>query len=159
MGEPPVRVSMAIETILLAVGGQDEKRLDDLVGTVTEVAEPTGASVVVAHVFDEDEFDSVQRRLKDRAEEDPLQPDQVAGRLSSIRGIVDAFDAAGIRPEVRGAVGERAPTVVALAEEVGADRVVIGGRARSPAGKAVFGSTAQEILLTAPCPVTFVRSD
>ena len=149
---------MAIDTILLAVGGSDERRLEQLVEAVAEVAEPTGASVVVAHVFDEEEFESVRRRLKDRPAEEPLGPDQVARRLSSVRGIVDAFEAAGIRPEVRGAVGDRGPTVVALAEEHGADRVVIGGRSRSPAGKAVFGSTAQEILLSSPCPVTFVRS-
>ncbi|MDX1746824.1 MAG: universal stress protein, partial [Halobacteriales archaeon] len=59
----------------------------------------------------------------------------------------------------RGAVGERGETVVEIATEVGADRIVIGGRSRSPTGKAVFGSTAQEILLSAPCPVTFVRGD
>jgi nucleotide-binding universal stress UspA family protein len=47
--------------------------------------------------------------------------------------------------------------VVALAEELDADLVIVGGRTRSPAGKAVFGSTAQEILLESPCPVTFVR--
>lgn len=48
---------------------------------------------------------------------------------------------------------------VALAEEIDADLVVIGGRRRSPTGKAVFGSIAQEVLLNAPCPVTFVRGD
>jgi len=44
-----------------------------------------------------------------------------------------------------------------LAAEVDADLVVVSGRKRTPTGKAVFGSTAQTVLLDAPCPVTFVR--
>jgi len=150
---------MAIETILLAVGANDERRIDQLGEAVADVAVPTGARVVVAHVFEDDEFDRTSTRLKDRQDEDPLEPDQVAERHATVRGLVEILQAAGLKPEIRGAVGDRAPTVVGLAEEYGADRVVIGGRERSPAGKAVFGSTAQEILLTAPCPVTFVRSD
>jgi nucleotide-binding universal stress UspA family protein len=46
-----------------------------------------------------------------------------------------------------------------VARDVDADMVVTGGRKRSPAGKAVFGSTAQKVLMNAPCPVTFVRSE
>jgi len=150
---------MAIETILLAVGSNDERRIEELGEAVTEVAVPTGAAVVVAHVFEDDEFDRTRRRLKDREDEDPLEPDQVAQRHATIRGLVEIIEEAGVKPEIRGAVGDRGPTVVSLAEEYDADRVVIGGRERSPAGKAVFGSTAQEILLSAPCPVTFVRSE
>jgi nucleotide-binding universal stress UspA family protein len=52
----------------------------------------------------------------------------------------------------------RGQRLVELADEVDADMVVLGGRNRSPAGKALFGSTAQEVMLGSSCPVTFVRA-
>jgi nucleotide-binding universal stress UspA family protein len=49
-------------------------------------------------------------------------------------------------------------TPTTIADEVDADMIVLGGRGRSPARKALFGSTTQEVLLGSPCPVTFVRA-
>jgi nucleotide-binding universal stress UspA family protein len=50
-----------------------------------------------------------------------------------------------------------AESLVATAEEVGAELIVIGLRRRSPVGKLILGSNAQRILLDAPCPVLAVK--
>ena len=147
---------MAIETLLLTVGSNAGDRVDELTTAVLDVARPTAASVVVLHVFDDDDFDAATRRLEyDPA--DPPSPSAVAARLRVVRTIVDALDDAGVDHDVRGAVGDRAESILRAADAHDADVVYVGGRKRSPTGKAVFGSTAQQVMLNAPCPVTFVR--
>jgi nucleotide-binding universal stress UspA family protein len=68
---------------------------------------------------------------------------------------------AGIEHELRQLVrgNDPADEVVEVAEETGADLIVIGMRRRSPVGKLVMGSTAQRVLLDAPCPVLAVKAD
>ena len=61
-----------------------------------------------------------------------------------------------LRQLVRG--HEPADEVVDLAEELGAELVVIGMRHRSAVGKFLLGSTAQRILMDAPCPVLAVKA-
>ena len=150
---------MELETVLLAVGPGDADRSAELAETVLEVAVPADATVVLAHVFTKSEYDDVLTRLEFDRDLDEVDPDDVAGRHSTIRDLQAELDQYGVDYEIRGAVGEHGPTIVDLATSVDADRVVVGGRRRSPTGKAVFGSTAQEVMLSAPCPVTFVRSD
>jgi nucleotide-binding universal stress UspA family protein len=48
--------------------------------------------------------------------------------------------------------------LVNVAEEVGADFLVIGLRRRTPVGKLILGSDAQRILLDATCPVLAVKA-
>ena len=44
-----------------------------------------------------------------------------------------------------------------LAEEHQVDAIIMGVRRRSKVGKLVFGSTAQYVILNAPCPVVTVK--
>ena len=52
---------------------------------------------------------------------------------------------------------EAGEDLVRLAEEHQADEVIIGVRRRSKVGKIIFGSTAQFVVLNAPCPVVTVK--
>ena len=149
---------MALERILLAVGPNDKDRVEELARTVIDIAGPTGAEVTVAHVFTEDQYEDVVDRLE-FASTGEADPDEVADRHTTVRDLSNRLEEAGIIHSARGAVGNHGDQIVSLAEDTGADLVVVGGRKRSPTGKAVFGSTAQEVMLNAPCPVTFVRGE
>ncbi|SEH16349.1 Nucleotide-binding universal stress protein, UspA family [Natronorubrum sediminis] len=150
---------MTLETVLLAVGPGDADRSDELVDAVVDVAAPADATVVLAHVFTKSEYDDVLTRLEFDRETEDVEPDDVARRHQTIIDLRETIEESDLEYEVRGGIGEHGPTIVDLATSVDADRVIVGGRRRSPTGKAVFGSTAQEVLLSAPCPVTFVRGD
>lgn len=53
---------------------------------------------------------------------------------------------------------DAANEVLDAAEKYGADLIVIGLRKRTPVGKLIMGSTAQQILLEASCPVLAVKA-
>ncbi|MGL4173228.1 MAG: universal stress protein [Actinomycetota bacterium] len=80
------------------------------------------------------------------------------GELQAAQGDLDR---AGIDHEVRHIVNgiEPAEDLIAVAEEVAADVIVIGLRRRTPVGKLILGSNAQRILLDAPCPVLAVKAE
>jgi nucleotide-binding universal stress UspA family protein len=152
---------MALETILVAVGPGDPERSITLMETVVDIAGPTGAEVVLAHVFDEDEYEQALKGL-DYDSTDRPAPEELLTRYERFREMESRFDANDIDYSQRGSIhegDEKGEAIVDMADEIGAGMVFVGGRKRSPAGKAVFGSTPQYVMLNAPCPVTFVRSD
>jgi nucleotide-binding universal stress UspA family protein len=52
---------------------------------------------------------------------------------------------------------EAGEDLVRFAAEIEAGEIIMGVRRRSKVGKLLFGSTAQYVILNAPCPVVTVR--
>lgn len=94
---------------------------------------------------------------------DPVQAKE-AGARQRFRDALDEattqLQAAGLEHEVRRMERGRLPSedVLEVAEEVGAEVIVIGLRRRSAVGKFLLGSHAQQILMDAPCPVLAVKA-
>ena len=78
----------------------------------------------------------------------------------SMGGVHELLHGVGVEHEVRQLVRgvDPADDLIAVAEEVDADLIVIGLRRRSPVGKLIMGSNAQQILLDASCPVLAVKA-
>ena len=81
---------------------------------------------------DEQQLDSVRQRLTE------------AGLEHEVRQVTEA--------------SEVAFEILAIAEEVEADLIVVGLVRRSSVGKMLLGSNAQRIILSASCPVLSVRA-
>jgi len=152
---------MAIETILLAVSPEEDERIERIGEFAADVAGPAGAAVTMVQVYTDDGYADRREKLE-FGPNDEASPDTVSRRSVTVQTLESALEERGVPYTVRGrtvdgeSVGE---AIVGVAEDVGADLVVVGGRRRSPTGKAVFGSTAQDVMLDAPCPVTFVRNE
>lgn len=163
--------------ILAAVDG--ERTSNSVVTVGHDLAKAYGDTLVVLHVMEQDHFDAIRKRTSedrtklssgdaglpfiqygtgsnadgyflDQAVEDAasVAADVVEGALEHARNV-----------ETVGRVGDVTTEVVDEAVDRNARYIVVGGRKRSPAGKALFGSTTQSVLLTADRPVVTVMHD
>lgn len=70
-----------------------------------------------------------------------------AGQVESVRIARDRLQAAGISVDVDETSGAPEEVLPRVATDVDADVIVLAGRKRSPAGKALFGSVTQSLIL------------
>src|SRR5262245_10995962 len=69
----------------------------------------------------------------------------------------DKASAQGVRAEGRIGAGAPASEIAALAEEIGADLIVIGTRGLTGLEHVLLGSVAERTIRIAPCPVLTVK--
>lgn len=76
------------------------------------------------------------------------------------QALTQRLDAAGVPYALRRDLDPTQPAqhVLEVARDLAVEMIVIGLRRRSPTGKLLFGSNAQQILLEAACPVLAVKA-
>ena len=79
---------------------------------------------------------------------------------AELQRVTDELRGDGLELEVRQLVrgNEPAEDLIAVANDTDADLIVIGLRRRTPVGKLILGSNAQQVLLDASCPVLAVKA-
>jgi nucleotide-binding universal stress UspA family protein len=94
--------------------------------------------------------------------ESPLQERQSWENETSeaqevIRATVAAVQGATVTTRVE--VGDAGPMIVWVAEQIGADVVVVGSHGRGAFKRMVSGSVSEHVMHHAPCPVLIVRKE
>lgn len=139
--------------ILAAVGDSD--RSENVLAEAATLASRFGEPLVALHVMPQDEFE-------ERADGQPgysIETAESNAQQTVVNAARDVDDRA-LEIEAVGRVGRPASNIVAEATDRDVRYIVVGGRKRSPAGKAVFGSVTQAVILNASRPVlTVLRED
>lgn len=82
-----------------------------------------------------------------------MQQFKTASRVQSVRRASEFLTDEGVEVQVLDDSGDTTDDILSDAEEYDVDEIVLGGRKRSPAGKAIFGSVAQSVILNTDRPV------
>ncbi|TKR25341.1 universal stress protein [Natronomonas salsuginis] len=122
--------------ILLAVD-DDEDRARVSAEDLAELKWGDGVTVTVLHVF----TDNVEGAN--------------VSQIGSAREARDILEASGIEVILDETSGSPAEEIIDYAGEEDIDIICLAGRSRTPAGKAVFGSVSQSVMLDSDIPVLF----
>ena len=136
-----------MKRVLLAVDADEQRARRAAEGVVDAPGGPDDVAVTVLNVFEQ--FSAADEAGQVRSEDLYDAEDFPDGVLAAR----DLLEAAGYDATLRREHGDPAERIVAVAHDVDADVVALAGRKRSPAGKAIFGSVTQSVILDADRPV------
>jgi nucleotide-binding universal stress UspA family protein len=140
--------------ILAAVSESEQSR--EIALEADALAAAFDDEVHLIHVTDESEY----TRTVERQSESRQEGSGDVAEAAAAEAVEDFLDELDAETKVVSRIGTPGKKIVEYAGEVDARYLVIGGRSRSPVGKALFGSVTQSVLLNTERPVvTITASD
>lgn len=147
-------------TILAAIDENERSRV--VVELAYDLACAYDDELVGLHVVPAEDYEQHRQSLKELPEFGDVSFEQTEESAANfveqfILDTITDVDTERVRPI--GRIGNVGGEIVSVANKLDPRFLVISGRRQSPAGKAVFGNTAQQILLNADCPVVSDLTD
>lgn len=140
-------------TVLLAIGSEIDQSVRSA-EAVTELPEAdTEVDVTALNVFEE--FEARGGDGGSISSDDLYEDTDIP---ESLERAVEYLEERGVSTTAQRAHGDPATEIIEAAKEIDANAIVMGGRRRSPVGKALFGSVVQAVLLDARRPVFVIMS-
>ncbi len=104
-------------------------------------------------------FDAQVYVVRSLAQSREMKLEDIQKAEQELENIRRSFRDEGIACKAEAIVSSISPgeDLVQFTNEKEIDQIIIGVKRRSKVGKLIFGSNAQYIILTAPCPVVAVR--
>lgn len=140
---------------ILVPVGTDETHTDEVINVFENLPlDRSEVEVVVFNVFKEiDVTDDIGGDVDtEDFYEDVEFPDSV------IR-VVETLEDYGLTVTAKRGHGDPEEVIVSYAAEEDIDHIIMAGQRRSPAGKVIFGSVTQSVILNAGTPVTVSIAD
>jgi len=130
-----------------------------LIREAAELAAGVDATLTLIHVTSEEEYNekvSAMQRITEADVSYNLETAEEGGR-QFVRDVArEVLEDNDVEYEAVAEVGDVVDEVLDEAEKRGCDHIFVAGRKRSPAGKALFGDTAQAIILDFDGAVTIL---
>lgn len=134
-------------TVLLAADGHEERVMVQMRTVANYPCAAEEIEVVILHVAKEVQSDEGGKINIEKYSEMPESASRAIRHLEE----------EGISARAERRSGDPAEEIVRAARAEDADQIVLGGRKRSPVGKAVFGSVVQDVILDADRPVLTIN--
>ena len=142
----------------IVVGTDGSETAAEAVRQATELAKLTGARLELVSAFEP----VPSSRLREEGQEVPGDVAHAVGPREDVNTILEAASGeakqAGVEADTHPREGEAADAILDVAEEVGADLIVVGNKGMTGARRFLLGSVPNKISHHSPCGVYIVRT-
>jgi nucleotide-binding universal stress UspA family protein len=142
----------------IVVGTDGSDTAGKAVERATELAKAIGASIELVSAFEP----VPAGRLREEAREVPRDLQWMVNPRedveATLRDAADAVEAAGVPVRTYAREGDPADAILDVAEERGADLIVVGNKGMTGAKRFLLGSVPNKVSHHAPCSVLIIRT-
>ncbi len=142
----------------IVVGTDGSETAQEAVRQATDLALKTGSSIDIVSAYEP----VSSARLREEAQQVPKDLEWMVNPRedveATLRGASERVDAAGVKVNTYAREGDPADAILDVAEERGADLIVVGNKGMTGAKRFLLGSVPNKVSHHAPCSVLIVRT-
>lgn len=142
----------------IVVGTDGSDTASKAVEKAVELAAALGARLLVVSAFEP----VSPTRLREEAQNAPADLQWMINPRedvdATLRGAAEAAEARGVQAETFARQGDPADAILDVAEEQGADLIVVGNKGMTGAKRFLLGSVPNKVSHHAPCSVLIIRT-